>query len=68
MIRGRCPTCSKPFEVGTLDDLPSLPCSERRTGQTWAAGSTGAYAIPGPDADPPDRDNDADPGIADDEN
>lgn len=30
MIRGRCPTCSKAFEVASLDDLPSFPfCSDR---------------------------------------
>lgn len=30
MIRGRCPTCAKPFEIESLDKLPSFPfCSAR---------------------------------------
>lgn len=30
MIHGRCPICSKPFQVDRIDDLPSFPfCSDR---------------------------------------
>jgi uncharacterized protein len=30
MIRGRCPICSKAYDIATIDDLPSFPfCSER---------------------------------------
>jgi endogenous inhibitor of DNA gyrase (YacG/DUF329 family) len=30
MIRGRCPTCSKAYEISALADLPAFPfCTER---------------------------------------
>jgi endogenous inhibitor of DNA gyrase (YacG/DUF329 family) len=30
MIQGRCPVCSRAFEIATLDELPSFPfCSDR---------------------------------------
>jgi uncharacterized protein len=51
MIRGRCPICSKRFEIEKLDDLPSFPfCSERCKLVDLGRWIDGAYAIPGPPA------------------
>ena len=50
MIRGRCPICSKPFEVQTLDDLPSFPfCSDRCKLIDLGRWIDGAYVVPGPE-------------------
>jgi uncharacterized protein len=49
MIRGRCPICSKRFEIKALDDLPSFPfCSDRCKLIDLGRWIDGAYAIPGP--------------------
>jgi endogenous inhibitor of DNA gyrase (YacG/DUF329 family) len=54
MIRGRCPICSKSFEIPTLDHLPSFPfCSDRCKLIDLGRWIGGAYAIPGPEAPPP---------------
>ncbi len=56
MIRGRCPICSKRFEVATLDDLPSFPfCSERCRLVDLGRWIDGAYAIPGAEVPTPPR-------------
>ena len=50
MIRGKCPTCGKGFEVATLDDLPSFPfCTERCRLVDLGRWIDGAYAVPGPE-------------------
>jgi uncharacterized protein len=50
MIRGRCPICGVPFEVATIDDLPSFPfCSDRCKLIDLGRWIDGAYAIPGPE-------------------
>lgn len=52
MIQGRCPTCSKPFAVASLDDLPTFPfCSERCRLIDLGRWIDEDYAIPGPPAD-----------------
>jgi endogenous inhibitor of DNA gyrase (YacG/DUF329 family) len=59
MIRGRCPICSRPFEVDTLDQLPSFPfCSDRCKLIDLGRWIDGAYAIPGP---APSEDDDSEP-------
>jgi uncharacterized protein len=48
MIRGRCPTCSQPFEIEALDALPSFPfCSHRCKLIDLGRWIEGDYAIPG---------------------
>ncbi len=48
MIRGRCPICSKSYEVAGLDDLPSFPfCSERCRLIDLGRWADGKYVIPG---------------------
>jgi uncharacterized protein len=50
MIRGRCPICSKRFEIAKLDDLPGFPfCSERCRLIDLGRWIDGAYTIPGPE-------------------
>jgi endogenous inhibitor of DNA gyrase (YacG/DUF329 family) len=62
MIRGRCPICDKPFEVQSLDDLPTFPfCSQRCRLVDLGRWIDGAYAIPGPEAVPPDGGADEEP-------
>jgi uncharacterized protein len=47
MILGRCPICSKPYEVAELDDLPSFPfCSERCRLIDVGRWADGKYVIP----------------------
>jgi endogenous inhibitor of DNA gyrase (YacG/DUF329 family) len=57
MIRGRCPICSKPFEVSSLDDLPSYPfCSKRCRLIDLGRWADGKYVLPAnetPPASPP---------------
>jgi endogenous inhibitor of DNA gyrase (YacG/DUF329 family) len=49
MIRGKCPTCGKGFEVEKLDDLPSFPfCTERCRLVDLGRWIDGAYTILGP--------------------
>jgi len=56
MIRGRCPICSRAFEIEKLDELPSFPfCSERCKLIDLGRWLRGAYAIPGPEI-PPETD------------
>lgn len=48
MIRGRCPICSKPYEVASLDDLPSFPfCSGRCRLIDLGRWADNKYVIPG---------------------
>jgi endogenous inhibitor of DNA gyrase (YacG/DUF329 family) len=62
MIRGKCPTCGKGFEIAKLDDLPSFPfCSGRCRLVDLGRWIDGAYAIPGdPAPGPPGGDGDED--------
>jgi endogenous inhibitor of DNA gyrase (YacG/DUF329 family) len=54
MIRGRCPICSAPYEVASLDDLPSFPfCSERCRLIDLGRWADGKYVIPGAPAPTP---------------
>ena len=47
MIRGRCPICSKPFAIASLDDLPSFPfCSDRCRLIDLGRWIDGTYALP----------------------
>jgi uncharacterized protein len=47
MIQGRCPTCSRRFEIADLADLPSFPfCSPRCRLIDLGRWIDGAYAIP----------------------
>ena len=49
MIRVKCPTCGKRFEIGKLDDLPSFPfCSDRCRLVDLGRWIDGAFVIPGP--------------------
>jgi len=49
MIQGRCPTCSKSYQVKTLDDLPSFPfCSPRCRLIDFGRWIDGKHTIPGP--------------------
>ncbi|WP_165219510.1 DNA gyrase inhibitor YacG [Aquisphaera insulae] len=48
MIKGRCPTCSKCYEVASLDALPSFPfCSSRCRLIDLGRWIDGSFAIPG---------------------
>lgn len=48
MIQGRCPICSKSYEIAGLDDLPSFPfCSERCRLIDLGRWADGKYVIPG---------------------
>ncbi len=50
MIRGRCPTCDKSYEIAALGDLPSFPfCSARCKLVDLGRWIDGVYAIPGPE-------------------
>ena len=49
MIRGRCPTCSKPYAIAAIDVLPSFPfCSDRCRLVDLGRWIDGKNAIPGP--------------------
>ena len=49
-MKGRCPTCRKPYEVEKLSDLPSFPfCSDRCRLIDLGRWIDGAHAIPGPE-------------------
>ena len=51
MIRGKCPTCGKPYQIGALTDLPTFPfCTERCRLIDLGRWIDGANAIPGPEA------------------
>ncbi len=53
MIRGKCPICSRQFQVAKLDDLPSFPfCSDRCKLVDLGRWIDGSYAIPGTDLPP----------------
>lgn len=48
MIHGRCPICSKSYEIAALDDLPSFPfCCERCRLIDLGRWADGKYVIPG---------------------
>ncbi|HEV3166630.1 MAG TPA: DNA gyrase inhibitor YacG [Isosphaeraceae bacterium] len=54
MIRGRCPICSKTFEIASLDDLPSFPfCSDRCKLIDLGRWIDGAYAVPASESSEP---------------
>jgi endogenous inhibitor of DNA gyrase (YacG/DUF329 family) len=54
MIRGRCPICSKSYEVVSLDELPSFPfCCERCRLIDLGRWADGKYVIPGSPAPTP---------------
>lgn len=58
MIRGRCPTCSKPYEIQKIDDLPGFPfCSERCRLIDLGRWADGTFAIPVTPKTNPDGDN-----------
>jgi endogenous inhibitor of DNA gyrase (YacG/DUF329 family) len=47
MIRGRCPTCSKSYEIAAIDALASFPfCSDRCRTVDLVRWIDGKYAIP----------------------
>jgi len=47
MIRGRCPTCSRSYEIAALGDLPTFPfCSERCRLIDLGRWIDGKYALP----------------------
>jgi endogenous inhibitor of DNA gyrase (YacG/DUF329 family) len=53
MIRGKCPTCGKPYEIGALNDLPSFPfCSDRCRLIDLGRWIDGVHAIPGREVPP----------------
>lgn len=48
MIQGRCPICSKSYEIAMIDDLPSFPfCGERCRLIDLGRWADGKYVIPG---------------------
>ncbi|HEX3447782.1 MAG TPA: DNA gyrase inhibitor YacG [Isosphaeraceae bacterium] len=48
MIRGRCPICSKSYEIASVDALPSFPfCTDRCRMIDLGRWIDGKYAIPG---------------------
>jgi endogenous inhibitor of DNA gyrase (YacG/DUF329 family) len=66
MIRGKCPTCGKGYEVDKLDDLKSFPfCSDRCRLVDLGRWIDGVYAIPDkaePGAEVPDAESDDEEG------
>lgn len=49
MIRGKCPTCGKRYEVASIDELKGFPfCSERCKLVDLGRWIDGAYALPDP--------------------
>lgn len=64
MIQGRCPICSKSYEIAALDDLPSFPfCCERCRLIDLGRWADSKYVIPGsqvpsPSANPADDEDD----------
>lgn len=59
MIRGRCPICSKGFEIDRMEDLPSFPfCSERCRLIDLGRWIDEAYVIPESPLDPDAEDDD----------
>jgi len=61
MIRGKCPTCRKPFEVAALADLPSFPfCSDRCKLVDLGRWIDGVHAIPGPAVEKAEEDSTTD--------
>lgn len=73
MFRGRCPICSKDFEVQALTDLPSFPfCSERCRLIDLGRWIDGNYVLPAGTAPPPsdpdlleDEEGESEPGYED---
>ncbi len=50
MIKGRCPTCKKSYEIAALAELRSFPfCSDRCKLVDLGRWIDGVYAIPGPE-------------------
>ncbi len=49
MIRGKCPTCGKGYEVASIDELKGFPfCSERCKLVDLGRWIDGVYALPDP--------------------
>jgi endogenous inhibitor of DNA gyrase (YacG/DUF329 family) len=50
-MKGTCPTCRKPYEIKSIDDLPGFPfCSPRCRLIDLGRWVDGVNAIPGPSA------------------
>jgi endogenous inhibitor of DNA gyrase (YacG/DUF329 family) len=48
MIKGRCPTCGKSYQVPALSELPTFPfCSDRCRLVDLGRWIDGAFVIPG---------------------
>ena len=64
-MNGRCPICGKPYEIRSLDDLPTFPfCSERCRLVDLGRWIDGRYTIPGPESPPnPGEDGRAEPDV-----
>ena len=61
MIRGKCPTCGKRFEIDALTDLPSFPfCSDRCKLVDLGRWIDGTNAIPGPAVEEVEEDSTTD--------
>jgi len=66
MIRGRCPTCSRSFEIAALGDLPSFPfCSDRCRLLDLGRWIDGTHAIPGSENTEQQADDQDEPSAAD---
>jgi endogenous inhibitor of DNA gyrase (YacG/DUF329 family) len=60
MIQGRCPTCGKTFQIGTLEDLPSFPfCTDRCKLVDLGRWLDGDFRIPEGGAAEPENETDA---------
>jgi endogenous inhibitor of DNA gyrase (YacG/DUF329 family) len=47
MIQGRCPICSKSYEIAAIDDLPAFPfCSDRCKLIDLGRWIDGSYVVP----------------------
>ncbi|MFI5457864.1 MAG: DNA gyrase inhibitor YacG [Isosphaerales bacterium] len=52
MIRGRCPTCSRSYEIAALDELRSFPfCSDRCRLIDLGRWIDGKYVVPASNRD-----------------
>jgi len=59
MIKGKCPICSKRFEIASLDENPAFPfCSDRCRLIDLGRWIDGRYTVPVP-ANSPDQEDDA---------
>jgi endogenous inhibitor of DNA gyrase (YacG/DUF329 family) len=66
MIRARCPTCSKQFEIPAIDALASFPfCCDRCRLIDLGRWIDGSNAVPGPAVSAQDRDGEKTPSMDD---